>query len=440
MAKTVCRIIRDLGDGLVLRRAAPEDAEALAQFNGRTHGSPEQPSQFIIGSTRDLMTGKHPTFKPRDFTIVEDTRTGQIVSSLNLFSQRWSYGGVEFPIGRPELVGTDRAYRRRGLIRAQFEVVHGWSAQRGHVLQAVTGIPNFYRQFGYEMALELEADRRGHRSRVPKLAEGAEEPYRVRPAVPADVPFMGRVYAQGMTRSLVSSVISPALWRYYLGDRSKEEQCCVIETPHGVRAGLLVHGNELRWGNMLSVTVYELKPGTNWLAVTPAVLRYLAATGAEYAARDKAEFEWISFKLGTHHVAYEAMPDFLKWGNDPYAFYLRVPDLPGFVRLLAPVLEERLAKSVAVGWSGDLKLSFFRDGLRLGFRKGKLVTSEPWSPSEGGESACFRGGTFLHLLFGQHTMEDLRQTSPECYPCSNEARVLLRVLFPKQPSSVWAVT
>jgi hypothetical protein len=90
-------------------------------------------------------------------------------------------------------------------------------------------------------------------------------------------------------------------------------------------------------------------------------------------------------------------------------------------------------------WTGELKLSFFRDGLRLTFAKGKLTASEPWSPAHNGESACFRGGTFLHLLFGMHSMEELRHLNPDCSASSREAKALLPILFPKQHSSVWAV-
>ena len=66
-----------------------------------------------------------------------------------------------------------------------------------------------------------------------------------------------------------------------------------------------------------------------------------------------------------------------------------------------------------------------------------LTVSEPWSPAEGDESACFRSGTFLHMLFGLHSLEDLRHLNPDCYAHGNDAKVLLRILFPKQPSSVW---
>jgi GNAT superfamily N-acetyltransferase len=437
--RTKPQILRNLGDGLILRRTTPEDAEALDLLNAKVHHEVDDPDGFARRWTRELMSGNHPTFKPEDFLVVTDTtRDGAIVSTLNLFSQQWSYGGVEFGIGRPELVGTDPDYRRRGLIRAQFEVIHEWSRRRGHLLQAITGIPFFYRQFGYEMALELGGGRRGHRSGVPKLKEGEQEPYRIRPATEADLPFIARVYRRGCERSVVASVFSPKMWRYLLV-RPAGEQFRIIETPKGQRAGLLAHGADVSRDAVVSAVLYELKPGTSWLAVTPSVLRYLQATGAEYAAKAKKDLEWLNFELGTQHPAYEAMPHFLQPGGEPYAFYIRVPDLPGFLRHIAPVLEERLAKSIAPGWSGELKLSFYREGLRLAFEKGKLTAAEPWSPAQGGESACFRDLTFLQVLFGLHSLHELHAANPDCYPCNNDARVVLGILFPKQPSGVWAV-
>ena len=124
--------------------------------------------------------------------VVEDQRRGKIVSSLNLISQTWTYGGMPFGVGRVELVGTDPSYRRRGLVRAQFEIVHRWSQERGELAQMITGIPYYYRQFGYEMALDLGGGRVGYAPQIPELAAGGTEPYRVRPAVEADLPFIAK--------------------------------------------------------------------------------------------------------------------------------------------------------------------------------------------------------------------------------------------------------
>src|SRR4051794_20397340 len=108
-------VLRDLGDGLVLRRSSSDDMDALAEFNAQVFGSPTGgPDQSAAGWVRDLLRGDHPTFKSDDFLLVEDTAKHAIASSLCLISQVWSYDGIEFGVGRPELVGTANEYRRRG--------------------------------------------------------------------------------------------------------------------------------------------------------------------------------------------------------------------------------------------------------------------------------------------------------------------------------------
>ena len=137
--------IRDLGDGLILRRAVFEDRDALVRFNSTIHSDSSEPDRYVAGHTDDLISGRLPGFAAGDFTIVEDTRTGQIVSSLSLIPQIWAYEGISFAVGRPEIVGTAPAYRRRGLVREQFAEVHQWSKDRGDLVQVITGNPWYYR-------------------------------------------------------------------------------------------------------------------------------------------------------------------------------------------------------------------------------------------------------------------------------------------------------
>ena len=347
-------IIRDLGDGLILRRSSAADAGKLVEFNGNLHREPgaEGPEEHVAAWVGELMSGDHPTFDVGDFTIVEDTGTGAIVSCLCLISQTWSYGGVQFGVGRPELVGTHPDYRNRGLIRAQFDVIHGWSAERGERLQAITGIPWFYRQFGYEMAITLGGRRMGYKRQVPKLKDGEEEPYRLRPATEADLPFIAQLYEQGTSRYPVACVWDEALWRYELVGRSEKSAdrraLAVIETPQCEPVGFLAHSPRLRDGHVSAAT-YEIKPGVSWLAVTPSVVRYLWALGEEWAAQDpKQEMERFAFWLGAEHPVYQVFDNRLPHTVGPYAWYVRVPDLPGFLRHVAPVLERRLENSLLV--------------------------------------------------------------------------------------------
>jgi len=179
----------------------------------------------------------------------------------------------------------------------------------------------------------------------------------------------------------------------------------------------------------------------SWLAVSPAVMRWLWATGVEWAAAAGTVLRNISFALGSEHPVYTACDERPAHSWPPYAWYLRLPDLPGFLRRVAPVLEQRLARSIAAGHTAELNLSFYRDGLRLVLTNGQLTTIEPWQPSAGDDgAAAFPGLTFLQLLFGHRSLDELRQAFPDCRVQGDEARVLLNALFPKQASSVWPIS
>lgn len=443
-------VLRDLGDGLILRRSTAQDADALADFNARIHSDdgPDHPN-FPVGVwTHDLLARPHPTFSPSDFTLVEETASRRIVSSLNLISQTWSYEGIPFKVGRPELVGTLPEYRHRGLVRAQFDEVHRWSAQRGEMVQAITGIPYYYRLFGYEMALNLGGGRVGSLPSIPVLKDGETEPFVIRAAEAADLDFIAGLYARSSDRYLVSVIWDSALWNYELtGKSSSNVNRCdlrIIQTLSGERAGFLAH-SALIWSHGVTMPVnwYEVAPGISWAAVNPSVMRYLKSTGEIYSARENnLPFGAVIFNLGEQHPVYELIRERFPLVRKPYAWYIRVPDLSGFIRHITPVLEARLAKSPLQGHTGELKITFYRSGLRLVFDKGRLVCSEGWKPAPQGHSgdAGFPGLTFLQLLFGYRSLEEIDYAFADCWAENDDISVLLDTLFPKRASDLWPVS
>lgn len=433
------KIIRDLGDGLILRHASMEDADALAQFNGEIHAENEIDRLHLMAWTRDLLTRPHPTLVPEDFTIIEEASTGKIVSSLNLIPQIWSYEGIEFGVGRPELVGTLPEYRGRGLVRIQFDEVHRWSAERGHRVQAITGIPYFYRQFGYEMAIDLDGRRFGFEAQVPKLKEGEEEPYRVRLARESDLDFISKTYDETRKRNMIVCERTPEIFHFELGRQDVEHafaQTCVIEDKAGELVGYLIHLCFVSDGSIASI-FYELKPGASWLDVTPSVVRYLWQTGQEYAERDGNACVKFGFVLGEKHPVYDAIKDRLIKLYGSYAWYVRVPDLPGFLNHIKPVFEKRLTESIAPEYSREVKISFYRDGLRIVIEHGLIKTIESWKPVPKDEGdIAFPNLTFLQMLFGYRSYEELHYAFPDCWCESDEISTLLNILFPKNHSRI----
>jgi len=434
-------ILRDLGNGLILRRSTSADGQRLADFNAAIHSDdPKKPDERIGWWVRDLIEKPHPTFGVGDYTLVEEQATGRIVSSLNHISQTWTYEGIPFKVGRPELVATLPEFRNRGLIRLQFEEIHKWSAERGEMVQAITGIPYYYRLFGYEMCVDLDGSRSGFEMNLPRLKEGEAEPYRLRVAAEADIPFLSEVDAHAARRSLLHVVRDEALWRYDLNGRSAKSinrlTWKIIErAADGVRVGYLAHP-EYSWGVSCPVMAYELKPGISWLEVTPSVVRHMWEVGKTICDGEGNTRSAFTFALAGTHPVYEVMRDNLPRQRLPYCWYLRVPDLPGFIRHIAPALERRLGESLIPGFSGDVRISFYRSGLRLGFERGRLSLVESWQPGpkeNEGDIAC-PDLTFLQLVFGHRTLDELKQSRADCWWKSDRERLLVTTLFPRKPS------
>ena len=434
---------RDLGGGLTLRWGKAEDAEALAAFNIALHtDDPAEPELWLGEWTRELMNGRHPTTNAGDFTIVEN-EAGEIVSSMNVIHQTWSYGGIEFGVGRPELVGTLDAYRRRGLVRSQFEAIHGLSATRGELVQAITGIPWYYRQFGYEMTLELGGGRPFHWHHPGNTVPVDKEIYQMREATAADVAVLSHLYDAFQAEGLVACVRDAAQWQYEMLERHRDTPYALdvqVITAEGEMVGYVEYK---QWGTAFHVRELALLPGYSLRAAALFVTRWLKERANELNEVREQPITRTVFSFGSQAPVYKALGTQLGDDRPPYAWFIRVSDIPAFLQHISPVLEERLAKSVLAGHTGRLRLNFYKSQVQLRFEKGRVTDVSPYNPAsfdapDDGD-LFFPDHTFLHVLFGHRSYEEIQYMRVDCFANNAEAPVLLAVLFPKRPSWIRAL-
>lgn len=448
--------VGDLGNGLIRRWSTAADQARIAQLMGMIYrdGADRPFNRRAADVARALMSGGFPFMEAGDFALVEDTnKPGQpVVAYTCLWRLRWSYGGIPFSVGQPEMVATDPDYRNRGLVRALFEMVHARSAGEGHLVQAITGIPYFYRQFGYEFVLDLEGSRTVPLAVVPEKSDGAREPFSLRLATLDDVPQLMALYALPRGASLVWHEAPESFWRHVIS--SWDDPFVRREGPLGTILAGRLHmivddaGQTVgyawlaarRWSDRLVVFALQLAAHVNWQAATPNLLRAFCEHGREAPVIEEntKPFREIKFVLGRAHPLYEVLgADAASRSEPPYAWYLRVPDVPAFIRHIAPVLEERLARSLLVGHTGELKIDFYNGGLRLQVDQGKLTAVEPWrAPAYGDEAgAGCPPLVFLQLLFCYRSLADLRAFFPDVW-ANPEATLFINTLFPTQPSVV----
>ncbi len=432
-------VIRELGDGLVLRQAGAADCEALAEFNRIVQADPPEfrPLQGMADWTRDLMSG-HPRVRPGDFLLVDDTRQKRVAATAMLLSHRFSYGGTELEAGQPELIGTHPDYRRRGLIRQMFDVLHAWSAERGQRLQVIGGIPWFYRQFGYEFALEHGVEWRAAASDLPDRLEPGLQ---VRDAVSGDIPLLMRLYEQRSARHRLVCLRDSEQWRYELELRREGSDPAwtfpLLERADGTPVAVCAHRRQLL-GGRLQVVMLEVAPETAQAEAAQPLLALLRQHGEAFAARDGQSFSRLSFYLGSEHPFHDVTRGQVEREPGSLALYVRLPDLVDFLSHVAPALEERLAESAFAGETATLELSCYREGVRLLLEGGRIRAVEPWLPSTAARGhVAFPERSFLQLLMGFRSLAELERFYPDCLIWDERSGALVEALFPKQQTGLW---
>ena len=438
---------RDLGDGLVLRWSTREDTEDIIYLPGMVfRRDPADPAVMELENLmRVQMSGQHPTTGPEDVAVVEDTskKEHRLVAMTCLWREKWRYEDIPFSIGRPEIVASDPDYRNRGLVRAVFELVHARSEAEGHMAQAITGIPYFYRQFGYEYALDLGVERETYTALIPPLAEGTSEPYSLRDATINDIPLIARLYEQQCTSNIVSTVIDEGWWRHQIEHWNDFQadgywHVLVITSKKSAFCGYVTLP-AIRRRDSIPVFDLAIMGGFNLAEIILPVMRAILHQGETMAAPLNARpISKIVFMMRRTHPVYDVLKAEMVIRRDPpYAWYVRVPDLPAFLRVITPVLERRLAHSALAGYDGELALNFYRGGLHIVFAEGRLRTIENWrSPTwHSNENAGFPPLVFLQLLFGHHSFGELRYAYPDVW-ANEDTAFVLKTLFPARSSWV----
>ncbi len=334
-----------LAGGLVLRAATPDDAGAIAGLAAAVFGPEDE-----IGVRAQLAD---PRVGPDRFTVVTDG--DRVVSSLCLMTRRLRLSGVDLPTGQVEYVLTDPAYRRRGLVRAQIDVAHRWSADRGDVVQLISGIPYLYRRFGYEYALAQPSWWVPAWHKAPAAPPGHE----VRAATEADLPALRRLFAATTAAADVVAARDDLDW------------LALVRDPHH-QFLVAVSGGEVRGAARLAPVHGRMLLHDVLLDTAAAGRALVAAADAATAGRALRLLDRPGTILSAllHDLAAPAP-------EAAYALYVRVADPVGLLERLRPALSARLAASPFAADRGRLVLTLYTTTVALDYDGGEVTAIGP---------------------------------------------------------------
>ena len=440
---------QDLGDGYTLRWANANDVASLLDLYGFVFRDEtiESSNAYVKAYAAELISGRHPMGSPDDFAVVADANN-RIVAATTLMRMPLEYAGVAIPSGRPEIVASHPDVRNRGYIRKIFQLIHAKSTARGDLMQGITGIPYYYRQFGYEYALTLGGSRMVPLQVIPKLAANQQEPFVVRRAQTSDIMQLLMLYERERSRlhnhlpMLVTSRLDASYLRYTMSDVTAHEPWIpyviipnVITRPDGDVVGSF-WSNRIRGVSNIGVFSLSTEPHILLSDVYPSLCRAMVQIATTIPIWDNktGELEHIQFGLGVDHPVYRIIEQESHKVNRPYAWYIRVADVAQLIQHIVAPLERRLSQSAMAGYSGELTFDFYRSGLQLTFTKGRITaTNLPANDGSRKSKAGYPPHVFLQQLFGLHSIHELKASHPDVYS-SGEAEVLLDILFPKQSS------
>jgi hypothetical protein len=294
---------------------------------------------------------------------------------------------------------------------------HDRSAARGHLVQVMIGIPNFYRRFGYSYALPI--------SRIYTLREAIAPPadVTVRRAATTDIAVMARLHSDEQATFDLRMPHSDACWRWLVA-RSGSEQW-VAE-----RAGVVIAvGREVQQDSVLG----ELAASD---PVGAVALLARAAAAARLADRP------LRVQPRPNGCAHDAIARNLDPGDLPDWYYARVPDLAALLEHLGALLGARLqdsglASPGGVGAEHPVLLSSYTQQVRFTVSAGGVAGVErggreqsPWSKGGSGLAVEDVPG----LLLGPYGALGLEERQPDCH--LGKQRELMAVLFPPVTSDL----
>jgi hypothetical protein len=334
--------------GLVLREATADDAEAIIDLNTEVFGARQ------AAAVRHLWEGDG--FGPGRWTLVEDG-DGRAVSASVLLAHQLRYGRVDLPLGQIEFVATRDPHRRQGLIRAQFDLLHRWAAEAGHLALMIQGIPVIYRGLGYGYAFSWPT--------VMKLAEPPALPdgYEVVDAGPEDIATVMALCDEEQARCDVAVRWDHARWAWHLsGAPSWNERLLMAR----------------RDDEVVGIGWSQARPEEEHAEVgllvahTRDAVRALVAVGAEHAGDLEV---WLA--PPPYGVPQEVLRDHAVPHPEMFhAVYGRIPDPVALLDAIRPELSARLAASPMSREEGACTVSLYDDAFTLHYAGGEVTKVE----------------------------------------------------------------
>jgi len=411
---------RALGDGLVLRTAAPEDLPAILEHILAVH------DEGAVRLTESIYK-RMADFKLDDSFIVVDSKNGKVISHVLLLPVTWVIDGAEISAAQMEVVGTRTEYRNRGLIRELNAAYEKRALQRNSLIWVIAGIPFFYKMFGYEYAASLGGGLIVASQLIPDLKDSESEPVGI-----------VRVNKKNLDRFL----------RY----RGRHAPTHTIYRKLGtIEYDYLDYGNvalDCYTYNFFIVKEVDAIVGSFSLRCDEGVLNLaeLRLDNPQHTTSVLRQVSTIATGLGEacirvlppdqEAVREVVMATARNHFPKPYAWYVKIPSVASFLETMGPVLSKRLKGTEYGSLTGSLIISSYGDSYSLRFENGAFQeVTEGKDAGAARYDVALSPNSLTRLIMGYETLDELQLHEPDVF-CKASAKPIIRLLFPRVRANI----
>ncbi len=418
-----------------IRRAESPDDAAKLRHHFTEIFRPED-----VGAFAETMFSSFPGMKNERWFIAAEKESGEIASAFALIPWTWVMGGVKLKVAEMGIVGTREGHRNKGLLKLLHREFEATLEEEGFDLAAVQGIPGFYRRLGYHYSIPLETHIDIPLHLAPDLVEEGDT-YGFRLAGTEDIPFL-MAEDEGYRNSNFLSVFrDEKIWNYLLTyspmteygsefwimeDKNSKERCYFRVPSKGFGDGLIV--------SEISESISD-----------DALTSLFAFCKKRCAERNKP---YIRLNLSSESTAGRTALSFGASVGRAYAWQIKVPDKVRLLQKIAPILEARLKESSFAGFSGVLRLDFYKNQIDLNWSGGRLESVTSGGEEEFWKTLFLSEDLFAPLVLGHRTWQELQSVRPDIFPATlytgsgtegaiDKTARLIDILFPAERSWIY---
>ncbi len=409
-----------------------KDVEDLIEFNTVIHNE-------LIAAFLKRRMDHLPGFKRNMNFFIRKSDTGQIISAISAIPTAWEYDGIILRNLELDCVGTHQDFRKRGFIRYLYQHFEHELLNGRYHISTLQGIPEFFRQFGYDFSLPL-----GQFSRlivrvdqIPQIWSKESPSFMelvVRESKESDLDDIMHLYEELGKRLLLRASRTQKLWQIQESLRkwrSFQFQTKVITKDNGIIGYMrcIIHDANSPMAKVWGSPAIDV--------IESSIKSYDGVMSALYHLKEIAQENGCTLILLPVTSADHLSRIGLDLGGQievQWKHQIRVPNMKYLLETISPALERHLDGTMFEGITRNLRINTYKNCYVLHFRDGRLATIQELGQQPWGDISI-REQDFVRLLLSGWTLDELRMMNCDTM-VPGELKLFLDTLFPKGESFI----